>query len=725
MATITGTTGDDVLIGTTGDDTYTGFLGGNDVVYDFGGYDTYIMDGSFADFVGDMQDDVMGTETLSFAGGSITFNGAGWDDNDSWGQMEHIILNDFIFKAGTAGDDLMDFSATGHGVSLWADAGDDTLIGTAFNDELGGDDGADSIVGGAGNDRISAGGGNGSSDTVDGGDGFDILEHHGGDWGYGMMLVDPLTLAFVVQTDGGVTHVRNVEQVVGSGGIGLVGGAAADNMVGADGYYERNGDGGNWTISTNDSLFGLEGNDTLSGGVGNDYLDGGEGVDNLVGGDGDDHFVVDNAGDTIGDTSGNDTVTSRVSWSLASGLETLMLAPSSGATNGYGNSASNQLLGNGNNNLLEGRGGDDFIEAGSGNDTLNGGIGMDVMQGGNGNDTYYIDNVADRISENGDGYDVAYVSVSYDIGLLSNPYSGSWIGVEKFVLQGTNNLTLTDYAATDTYNMSRWLVGNDGANTLYGLSGNDTLDGGLGADRLVGGTGHDVYYVGDATDVLVENAGEGQDLVFSSVALTLAANVEHLVMGGTVATGTGNVSNNTILGNDAANSIKGMTGHDTLEGMAGNDTLDGGDGHDYLSGGASADYLKGGAGNDTLVGGAGNDTLVAGGGNDLLIGGIGADRFLFNTAIGPTNVDNIQSFTTASDVLQMEDTVFTGMAVGVLAAGRFVAGPDALDSTDRFMYDAASGSLYYDADGNGAGAKVLLAVIDDHATLVASDINIV
>ncbi len=74
-------------------------------------------------------------------------------------------------------------------------------------------------------------------------------------------------------------------------------------------------------------------------------------------------------------------------------------------------------------------------------------------------------------------------------------------------------------------------------------------------------------------DVITENASEGNDTVRSSVTLTLANNVENLVLTGTTAiNGTGNTLNNTITGNSAANTLSGGTGADTMIGGAGNET---------------------------------------------------------------------------------------------------------------------------------------------------------
>ncbi len=101
--------------------------------------------------------------------------------------------------------------------------------------------------------------------------------------------------------------------------------------------------------------------------------------------------------------------------------------------------------------------------------------------------------------------------------------------------------------------------------------------------------------------------------------------------------------------------------------------------------------------------------------------------FLFATALNAaTNVDSLTDFNRTADFIHLDDAVFTAIgATGALAAGAFRAGTAAGDADDRIVYDQASGSLYYDADGNGAGAQVLFAQLTPGTGLGADDIVVV
>jgi Ca2+-binding RTX toxin-like protein len=149
-------------------------------------------------------------------------------------------------------------------------------------------------------------------------------------------------------------------------------------------------------------------------------------------------------------------------------------------------------------------------------------------------------------------------------------------------------------------------------------------------------------------------------------------------------------------------------GDDVVTGTAGSDVLSAFTGNDTIFGLGGDDHLLGGAGNDALFGGAGKDWIAGGVGNDLLLGGAGGDTFGF-AEMDAGNVDIVAAFD-RHDRIALDVSVFTSLENGV-AAGNLVFGSRARDADDYLIFNARNGKLYYDADGNGAAAAELIAVV--------------
>jgi Ca2+-binding RTX toxin-like protein len=317
---------------------------------------------------------------------------------------------------------------------------------------------------------------------------------------------------------------------------------------------------------------------------GDNLLDGDAGADVMTGGAGNDSYFVDNIGDQTIESAGqgNDTVFSTVDFRLAANVENLVLQGS--ALQGYGNAALNAIFGTSGDNLLDG------------------GAGADVMTGGLGNDAYFVDNTNDQTIESpGQGNDTVFSTV--DFRLSDN--------VENLILQGS---------AVQGY-------GNGSVNQIFGTSSDNLLDGGAGADAMTGGLGNDIYFVDNINDQTIENPGQGNDTVFSTVDFRLAANVENLVLqGGAGLQGYGNGSANVIFGNSGDNLLDGGAGADVLTGAAGNDFFV---------------FHAGEANGDTVVDFIGNG---AGAGDSLQFAGFGtAAQGATFTQIGASNQWQIHS----------------------------------------------------------------------------------
>ena len=213
-----------------------------------------------------------------------------------------------------------------------------------------------------------------------------------------------------------------------------------------------------------------------------------------------------------------------------------------------------------------------IIDAKAGDDTVVGGLNKDLIYGNEGKD---------EINAN-DGDDVVYG------------------GIDDDTIHGGNGLD--------------FLFGEDGNDEIHGDAGNDRIDGGIGADTMYGGLGDDIFWVDNVGDRVIENSGEGIDLVKTSLNdYVLADNVERLELIGNAQRGYGNSLDNLLLGHNNTNdsdTLSGGTGDDHIYGYGGNDRLDGQEGNDKVLGGDGNDWLDGQEGNDQLYGEEGADTNV-------------------------------------------------------------------------------------------------------------------
>ena len=193
------------------------------------------------------------------------------------------------------------------------------------------------------------------------------------------------------------------------------------------------------------------------------------------------------------------------------------------------------------------------------------------------------------------------------------------------------------------------------------------------------------------------------------------------------------VGDDVLYGDSGSDVIFAGSGDDTVFGQDGMDTVWGGAGNDVLNGGHNFDTLNGEAGNDTLRGDSGSDTLNGGDGNDTLTGGSLDDDFVFNTALGDTNVDTIIDFTNGAtgvnnDKFSLDNAVFTAFAsTGAMSSSAFASNDTGLagDSTDRIIYNSATGALNYDADGAGGVDAVQFAQLEGGPLLTNNDFFII
>jgi Ca2+-binding RTX toxin-like protein len=730
--TVVGGNFDDTILGAADNFDSLQGAGGNDLI------DARLSRSSVADGGG-------GDDTLLGGAGSDWFKGGFGNGNDS--------------LDGGAGNDNLD-----------GGAGNDKLDGGADNDTLNGGSGADTLLGGDGNDSltISTAVGHGIADGGAGNDSFFISNYNAGGQlditgGAGSDIFNPAsdTVSFKVTdfTAGGggdaidlsslitgytytgfkggdlfaLGYLRLVQSgadtLLQSDADGAAGKASAwstvmvlqnvtasqvttDNFKGSSGtesFYDDiryAGPGNDYLYGSwgndlldggngDDSLLGWDGNDTLIGGAGNDTLVGDAGKDSLAGGAGDDWYRLESDQAVIVEKAGEGNDTIQFQYRYVPGPYTL----ADNIENAVIDFATMRLNGNAANNLLVAKSDNATLAGNAGNDTLVGSGTSGELIGGTGDDVYRLTSGYYLVTEAaGGGTDRAEVMSGY-AALASN--------VENLRLIGSGALTG---------------VGNALNNVIEGGGGNDDLDGMAGNDTLIGGAGDDRYTVDASGDVVVELAGQGNDLVRTSLAAyTLGATLERLEFtGATAFAGTGNALDNTISGGVANDVLSGLSGADKLSGGDGNDTLLGGDGADTLAAGAGADSVDGGNGDDTLIldgefsdylrlridattvklvnnltgdtvvvksveqfvfagqaktltevtlniAGQGNDALGGGGGNDTLDGGAGID-----TLTGGLGDDVYVVDVAADKVVEAAGEGMDSVSVAFTAAGTYV-----------------------------------------------------
>ncbi len=331
-----------------------------------------------------------------------------------------------------------------------------------------------------------------------------------------------------------------------------------------------------------------------------------------------------------------------------------------GADSLSGRGGDDYLNGGDGDDTLKGDEGNDRLEGGTGNDRLESGEGIDTLTGGAGNDTYVVRNAASVIVESaGNGTsDAVAVSVSFTLAADDN--------IEQ--LQTTSSVATSAINLTGNA-LAQRIIGNAGANVL-------SDGGGAGADTMTGSGGNDTYIVRNAGTEIVEGLGQGTaDRVAAGVSFTLASDDNIEAMRTTSMTGTTAIN---LTGNGIAQTIEGNDGANRLNGH---------------------------------------------GGTDVLTGRGGADTFVFSTALGATNIDTITDFNVAADTIELQNTFFAGLANGTLTADAFRLNATGLaeQASDRIIYDSATGNLYFDADGNGAGGRVQFVVLDDGLALTNLD----
>jgi Ca2+-binding RTX toxin-like protein len=433
--------------------------------------------------------------------------------------------------------------------------------------------------------------------------------------------------------------------------------------------------------SLNNVITSGAGNDTLTAGDGNDTIVGNDGADAINGGNGSDTSVYSGSYEGVNvDLANNTAVGGHAIGDVLTSIENLV-----------GSQYADNLLGSASDNLLNGQNGNDTLDGRDGDDILIGGAGTDILIGGSGTD------VASYITAS------SGVTINLETGThLGDAAGDTFSGIERFVGSDHADTFVADIAAnnfdgglgvdTVNYNASTGAVTvnlSTGVNTggsaagdilksierVIGSAFNDHLTASAGGQTLQGGAGDDIYVVNSASVTVTEAASAGNDTVFTSLAsYSLPSNIETLSYTGTGNfTGTGNSSNNTIIGGIGNDTLRGGGGADHLVGGSGTDTAS----YSTAAAGVAIDFVSnthtGDATGDVFdsievfQGSNHADTFIDGGAARNFRGGSGNDTYVITsgstviTELSGGGTDTIQTSLSAYTLgAQMENLTYVG-----------------------------------------------------------------
>ncbi len=741
--TIRGKGGDDVLRGGTGSDAYHFALGdGYDVIYDpqsDGDTDTLVLTGiasttvraitSPADaddvvlFIDDANQIYLDQQKAGVSGGieQIQFS-----DGVTWTRQ------DILSRAG-----------------LVATAGDDTLVGTNFGEEVEGGLGDDLLIGRAGGDSYVYGLGDGDDVVVEPGSAGTAPA------GEEPGPADDRILfgSGIVQSDVIVGH------GIGAGDV-LITFAAASGSILLTGQNAGNGAGVEFLLFSDgssidmrlllaesvaeaatggaDTIRGFFTPDELSGGLGNDVLDGGRGADryhfNI--GDGADVVLEGGGADAVGDelllgdgidvgdvslrrrpdspddlilvigANGDEVrLTGQLSGRTGEGVELIRFDDGTTWSRDQlveqyrtqpATADPDFLVGTGGDDSFSGLAGDDLIEGAAGDDLLGGGDGNDELRGGAGEDLLTGGAGDDRLSggfgedgfDGGDGFDTIDYAFSLD------DWTVDLSEGEAVILSGGAVVLLESFTGIEA------VVGGAGQDTLIGDAQANRIEGSEGNDLLGGGDGDDVFvYRGSETGLDQVDGGSGTDRIEAAeddsvIGLALLQNVEQISgtgYTGVMLTGT-DLAETLDLGAVAVSGVSLIymaAGNDVLVGAAGSDTVDLGLGDDVFR-------VSGDQGADSVTGGDGTDRVEAAGDNTIIrLSSLAGVEQLSAAGFAGVSVAG----TAAGDVLNLANVTLTGIVR--------VDGGDGNDTlTGSAQADTLRGGLGNDVLAGGAGNDI-------------------
>ncbi|WP_147819677.1 FecR domain-containing protein [Salidesulfovibrio onnuriiensis] len=666
--TIVGGGGNDVLSGGDGNDTIEG-KGGNDIINGGAG--------------GDNLNGYSGTNTLSYDGSTAGVNvnlgtntvSGGWAQGDTIANFQNVIGSDH--------DDTLQ-GENGVNNSLTGGGGNDSFVLTTGLDT---NSGGDVISGGAGNDLVSIGVAVGSGTVLDGGAGTDTLYISEAAIDMTPATVTNFEAVAILDNKSATFNSSQLASLTSVEGGGSAGQEEINILMDTSSLDLSGISFTNWRSAENDrfEIAGTASAESITGSSGIDSINGGGGVDTIDAGAGDDTITfttTPGSNTSIDGGAGTDMlkfsggVIDMQDVCCVDNIEQIDLAANTTVKAYAGDVTGKSWAITGDNSTVSEIYGSDSCESKSlANLDLTGYSGLLKYYGLGGDDTIDMgQNMGSRVHiDGGTGSNTLKFTDSGDTGALTNVTHIQTIdlgdAVTTIILTNDTLLSSGETLTISEGSNTNAITFNGGTET----DGNFNITTGSGVDALTGGGGDDTFNGGAGGDTLA--GGGGTNTVSYDGSTAVSVDLSDNVVSGGWAQGD-SIS-------DFANVIGSSEG-------------------DFLGGNGSANALSGGGGDDTLQGRGGNDVLNTGSGNDVI-------KYDDISDIQSGTTDTVQDFSHTSDSFEFNGGDFGGYS-GTLDSGKFFTSFGDVTGTDAvFIWEG--GTLYYDADGTGAGAAETVADI--------------
>jgi Ca2+-binding RTX toxin-like protein len=363
----------------------------------------------------------------------------------------------------------------------------------------------------------------------------------------------------------------------------------------------------------------------------------------------------------------------------------------------------------------------------SGNDTYNLKSGDDRVAGGIGNDTYNGGNGFDTLTFAETAFDEGRAAFrGLNVNMSTKTVLDCWGGTDRF----------SSIERIDGSMFADRFLGAAGDDEFAGMAGRDTIDGAGGTEDKVNYS-DDVWYGGQfginanlSTGIIRDGFGNRDTVTRMEWVVGTRFNDKF----------TGSAKRDVFIGDFGVDSYDGKGNPaDSGEGdrihfnWTFTDQAQGGidvdlslatgqiinDGYGNTENAINIEGIIGSNQNDVIKGGGGNNIFAGADGQDTMTGRLGANEYVWWDINHFGDGDIITDFVAAKDKLSFDKSNFQGMDVVRIENDLSPA-----TNLGTFLFDTVTDTLYWDANGSGAGQRFAIVELTGVASLSASNFEL-